>query len=689
MGLYIQHIDGQLIGISHDELGKERRSDLSSLLVLGGDLDRFLKPILDSMRLMRPSTIVGEISKLKSLGEALTHLNQTHLPKSESEWQCLIVNIHRFILTRTDRKSSLKTRSSYVWLTVRGFLTLLVDAGIIPLSAYIPPVRDTLAAVDITPYQDRLLGQLPVEAVSSSAPICKLLCSISLARTNAEYLEELRDTLSCRRHILKEVLTKHWGYIKTNMEFGKKLLASVNWNELEPLIESHPSRDPKNHPAYPLRGQIGLANYLAVIQHKYDGCPWSDHDFRKLNRTCEFIPRQSSFGSIESLATSIGAPDAPYGSGGWSARNVLWWWQSRISHFDVTAITALLIMLNPSWTPAAVLFARVSNRNGKQYLDLADNGATFEVVKHRAKAMKQEILDPLSYEVISTLIHESAPLRRDLLETGDSKASLLFLPYGNQKVVAPIPSSAPGYLSGKAAKGKSIVWLGSIYPELIQGGLVSGTITFMKIRNTEGVLEWFRTKSIRAVSRKLGNTEKVVLQHYIPKALLDAWNTRMIRRFQNLWLSVAASNEKFLLDVTDFGSIADLHAFLSDMLNLHAATDSPLAELLHSGFSSLSGVPRESKLIEDAHLHVAISKGALSALYTYQATVIDLGLYGEALDKVDVVTGLSPRHFMSLADLLQSQLPTDKNPEYVACHDAAMHFASDFANRARWAELIA
>ncbi len=355
-------------------------------------------------------------------------------------------------------------------------------------------------------------------------------------------------------------------------------------------------------------------------------------------------------------------------------------------------ITALLIMLHPSWTPVSVMMAKVTNRHGKLYLDMSDAGYSYEVEKPRAKAMKLESLDPLAYEIISMLIRETSILRNDLAKTGDSKASLLFLPYGKvfgkSKVVAPILSAASGFLSGKNGIKNNFLWIGSVYPHLIKSGLSAGTISFKKIRNTEGVLEWFRTKSLRAVSRKLGNSEKVVLQHYIPRALLDAWNTRMIRRFQNLWLSVAAANEEFLLDVTDFASLADLHAFLRDVLQMHGPTGSPLSELLHQRFNSLAGGNSESKANEEAHLHVAISKGALSALYSYQATVIDLGLPEDILDKQDILTGLSPRHFLVLADLLQSRLPVDKNPDYAACHDAALRFVANPANRAKWVGLL-
>lgn len=689
MGLSAQLVDGRLICIGHDELGREIRSDQSALLILGNDLDRFLSPILDALRLKRSTTIRGSFPKLKSLGEALTHLGVTRLPQSESGWQTLVINIHRFILTRTDRKSSLMTRCSGDWVAVRGFLVSLVDRGLIPVSTYLPPVREALDSLNIAPYLDRLLGQLPSQVVRASASIDKLMCPISLARTDAEYLDELRDTLSSRRHLLKEVLTKHWRHIKTNMEFGKTLLASVDWNELEPLIESHLQGD--SYPAYPLNDLDRLANYLAVIHYEYDGCPWSEGDFQEKYRECEFLPKQSALRSIANFAKRLGAPQAPYGSGGWSARNVLWWWQGRISHFDVSLIAALLIMLHPSWTPSAVLFAKVANRHGKQYLDLSDGGPGYEITKHRAKAMKHEILDPLAHEIVATLIEESSLLRQSLLVIGDSKASLLFLPWGKEKIVAPIPSAAPSYISGKTSRYKTgaMTWLGSVYPELVHSGLISGAITFKKIRNTEGVLEWFRTKSLRAVARKLGNTEKVVLQHYIPKAVLDAWNTRMIRRFQNLWISVAAANEEFLVEVTDFGNLAELHAFLRDILQLHGATDSPLAEMLHHRFQLLSDHEYSQNVRGKGHLHVAISTGALSALYSYQAIVIELGLSEQILDRTDTVTGLSPRHFMSLADLLQSQLPVDKNPDYVACHNMAVSLANKSENRAKWAALMA
>lgn len=692
MGLSIQHINDQLFFTGHDDGGTKFSSDISSLLCLGEDLSTFLNPIIDDFRLKRTTTVQGYVAHLRTFGHAMTHLGVTSLPASESSWQVLIRDIHYFIVTRPDSAASLRTRISSIWMSIRGFLVILVEAGIIPISVYLPPVREALDRLDISAYQDRLIGQTTPTGVDASAKVEKLICSVSLARTDAEYLEEIRDTLAARRHLLYETLVEYWQQIKANFEFGKRLRKSVVWDDLKLLVGNYPMGDPTNHPANPVTGIRGLANYLAVIQHEYDGCPPSDDDLRKFKRQFECLPRFTAISPISAWSVKYGAPAAPYNRQGWSERNVLWWWQGRLSHFDVSMIAALLIMLHPSWTPISILYAKVTNRHGKRYLDLSDKGHSYEVEKPRAKAMKMETLDPLAYEIINTLIQEGAVLREELQAKGDSKASLLFLPYGRTKVAAPLRTGASSFLSNTVSQRKrsNNLWVGMVYPELVAGGMDEGTLSFAKIRNTEGVLEWFLTKSLRAMARKLGNTEKVVLQHYIPKSILDAWNTRMIRRFQNLWISVAAANEDFLLDVTDFSNLSDLHAFLKDLLRLHAPSDSPLAEMLHRRFNVLLGNESSPASIgsNNAHLHVAISKGALSALYSYQATVLHLGLPDDILDKPDLLTGLSPRHFLTLTDLLQTQLPGDKNPEYVAAHEAAILIASDSSNLLQWAQLL-
>ena len=212
-------------------------------------------------------------------------------------------------------------------------------------------------------------------------------------------------------------------------------------------------------------------------------------------------------------------------------------------------------------------------------------------------------------------------------------------------------------------------------------------MSLKKIRATEGVLEWFRTKSVRAAAKKIGNSERVVLEHYIPRALMRAWMTRAVRRFQNLWITVAAADEPFLLDVTDFSSLPELNAFVSDMLRLHAPASSPLAAELHLRLKSsdLTDVPGARQ----GDLHVTLSMASLSALYTYRAAASLALLTREELTRVDPNSGVALDAFIQLADLLQVRLPLDRNPDYRRVHAEAMEGAATSSRVERWAQVIA
>lgn len=686
MAIDIKKIKGAIYAVFPNELGELQKSNLTSLLVLGDDLDRFLEPIRIELQLRRPSSIKGSLSRLRALGEAFCAYGITSLPTSHSNWQQLILDVHRFIMTRTDRKSSLQTRQSCEWQDTRKFFSILIDEGIAPVSIYLPPVREVLSSIDITRYNTGLLGQSVATIISGTSEVDKLLMKISLARTDSEYLEEVRDTLAFRRRILLEALTDYWHTLKSNMDFGRHLISLVSWEQLEPELRKIGKRNRADiHPANPMLGKSELAKYLTIIKYAYDGCPPTDDTLRTMQKENEYLPRLSCLGPINEWTKSIDAPRNFASVDSRLGRNVLWWWQGRISHLDVSMITALLIMLQPSWTPQAVLQARVSNRNGKHYLQLSDIGAIFEINKPRATSMKKEVLDPLSQQIIETLIQIGEPLRNELRESNSQLANLLLLPYGRtNKVSSPKFATANSFLSGTNSRFSGPNWIGAIYPGLTKNGLGEGMITFSKIRKTEGVLEWFRTKSLKAVSRKLGNTERVVLHHYIPKSLLDGWNTRMIRRFQNLWISIATADEDFQLHVSDFNCLEDLHIFLRDMLKLHLPGTSPLASEMHNRFISAEFNKLPQPALIDGHLHVAISSGSLGALYSYQVQILELGLSRDLLERKDPTTGISPHSFLELADLLQSQLPLDKNPRFRNAHDAAMRIVSERILGGQW-----
>lgn len=63
------------------------------------------------------------------------------------------------------------------------------------------------------------------------------------------------------------------------------------------------------------------------------------------------------------------------------------------------------------------------------------------------------------------------------------------------------------------------------------------------------------------MQKRLGNSYRVAIEHYIPESLLQVWNERIIRRFQNTLLALAAAEEDYLPEVVDMPNLAELHRF--------------------------------------------------------------------------------------------------------------------------------
>jgi hypothetical protein len=680
---------GNLIAeISFPQYKEIRRVTISQFLILGQDCGRLLQPIIDRLNLLNPNSIVGQLEGLKWLGDALRWLEITHLPMDDVAWQELVVAIHRFVFTRKDRKVSLKTRCTGYWQSIHKVLSDLIEDGVIPVSVALPSAKENLHLIDISPYYARLLGQSVPEMVQNGT-VDKLLVSISIARRDAEYLEEVRDLLAFRRRLLFDCLKDYWSKVKANYEFGKGLLATVNWDTLKKELEREAAASsPVRNLANAFRGREGLANYLAVCKYVYGGFSNDDSSVLRAKSPdgVEFIKNINSLNALFAAHSELPLPPSFVGVYRHAERQAIHWWLGQLITIDVAMIAALLTMIHPSWTPFSLLRATLTTVDGKLQLGLADTGATFSIDKARAQEMKTEVLDDLSLEIFTTVIEMSAPLRARLAAENDPRAPLLFLPVSKSRNDLTLPTMATGsYVLG--GTNDHSVWVGALYPELVTHGLGKGTISLSKIRHTEGVLEWFRTGSLKAMRQKLGNTEKVVLTHYLPKPLLDAWNVRMVRRFQNLWIAVAAANEPFLLDVTDFTNLTDLHAFLKDMLDLHSRTSSELAKILHDEFGFLRG-ETQSGDVPQGCLHVSVSKASLSALYTYHANVVEAGAPPAVLDTPDAVTGLSPRQFLALADLLLQQLSEDKNPAVRTAHEAALEVARDPSRRSKWGRLF-
>ena len=666
---------GNLIAKIKDDTGKILTKDLSCFDILGNDAFRLLQPIINRFNGTRPRTQEIHLTKLNSsLGHFIIRNKITKLPTNESLWQDFVIELFEYTLCRKDNAANLSSRiKSWNKVIAPAFDLLRDEADIIPLGVDIPRTADRLNLIDITGYHNKVLGDKIPEPAGDI--INKLLGPSLLSRTDSEYLDEIRNQQAYLRRVLYDCLHTWWQQIKSYYLYGQKLLHSVEWSELNAQLCSGKFITAGHKHIAASNTDAGLANLLSILIYKHHGAFRNRYTWES-----KILPSK-----IVRLPDSI----PPAVSKSVSVIMKINWMLGNLSSLDIAACSALLTMQNPMFTPHALLYAKINDKHGKPYLELDNSGQSFRIEKARAKAMKESSLDDLSIDIIKTILEMTSAIRKHFLAQNSLFSDYVFIQHENGIHDVPRQNHIMKKLTGSAKRQDKGLAIYDYFPELIKAGLSNGTISYTKIRSTEGVLEWFRTGSIRAVTRKLGNTQQVVMTHYLPKQLLASWNTRIIRRFQNMWLTVAAANEDFLLEITDFNTLDELHSFLADMLSQHAPTSSLLAEELHKRFSSrLDKSGSKNKASINSRLAIPISKNTLAALYLYHDAALQSGVHPSVLAKPDKITGLIPSQFISLAELLRSQLPHHRDPVARKAHETAIRLASDMHHRLQWSDLL-
>lgn len=662
------------------ESGSLRNVDLSSFLCLSEHEARhFLAPLVRFHGARRPITQQTCMSAIAQLGDAFRALGFRHLPESESSWQDFVYRAFEYVLSRPDKKVRLDKRAG-VWnkILASGLELLRDQEGIIPLGVEILRCTTRIDDSDLSAFKEKMLGDKPAEEVEDVAQ--KLLVDISLARTDAAYLDELRDILAYRRGVLENCLLEWWRQLKAHFEYGQRRIMDVNWQQLKARLDTgrYVTSGGRGKATYHIAlgpGGRDFGNVLAILTHEHEGM-CAKQCFSNSRR----LPHLTGV-RIPADAPSPVSPKI-------TKHQRLNWMLGNLGSIDIAVCAALLIMHNPKYTPHSTLHCKVKDKHGRSFLELGDKRIYFRLEKARAKNMKDAALDDISLDIIRTVSEMGRNHRRRLEEQKSPLAKFLF--FASIRGKCESPSAAVKKLSGAKETKQRHGSIFMYFPQLAAAGLGKGAITFSKIRNTEGVLEWFRKGSISAMARKLGNTTRVTLNHYIPKPLLAAWNARLIRRFQNLWISTAAANEDFLLEVTDFTSLTELHEFLLQMLAQHRPGSSPLATALHQAFGKKSDVSRSASKDSDSNpfLAVNISKQSLSALYLYQEACIAAGPTETGLDQVATSNKVTPRHFLDLAQLMRHRLPEHPDANVREAHEQAVHLAAELQKRLHWKDLF-
>jgi hypothetical protein len=562
-------------------------------------------------------------------------------PTTSPDWQKLLLDFLRFhLLDQIHSKLSVPNRIQRWKGAVRPTLAFLLEERIIPPGVEIPKVdsrREPLAGA-----APPLLGRRPIGTLRSQASRQKLLVNIEFALNDADYLARIEH--ECRQKIatLKSVCVKHWSAMRADHESGAALARSIPEEKIEACIQSGEYRrlapgalidSPLASAALPDGHVWGLAVGKRLLR---EGPGLDCISVGTLRRTPFF--KSDAFNSApyyDALSRLSALPSGAVER--LSSTKQFYRFLGILSGVDVAAACCLLMIEHPQFTPSSLQHAQLCNERGRLYLEA---GMRFSLDKPRAGARKYVVLSELAQEIVTYVITATEPIRRLMRNAGHKAWRYLFLGLQEGGNVGPLHKNPTFSLTRD--RGSMI----RLYPELTEQGLGAGTLDFRRVRNTMGVLRWFETGSLVEMSRCLGNSRQVALTHYLPPALLHAWNARLIRRFQNTLIILAAHEEDYLVEVSDFASLGELLGFIAQLLEEHPDRTSPIASQLHIRLGQRDGAGTDGRL-----LNVRCSPKALAYLYAFDAYAARLE--ESQREYVDPLTGLSARHLIDLSRMIR------------------------------------
>jgi len=619
----------------------------------------------------KPITIKSWWSRLNSvLRPTITDSEMKAFPRKADDWSTLIKNLYLTTLITPEIKSSITTRVAIWNKNLLPFLVYLQDRDQIPISVLIPAMKQVNQAQRKSSFNVSIIGEKSAYKVNNKDQLDKLICPVSLSRTDSEYLDELYYDLERKRNRLHRALTDYWKTLKAFFETAI-LERRVKEKDLYDIY-------PRGNGIPPIRRQFSsghdrksFATYLSLSK-KYKG-------FVKLSSKIEDCGLASRAVMWENKSLWISQfPPSHIEKDKIGYTGKLNWMLGLLGNMDVSFIVALLMMENPKFTFLSLLNCKVEDKDGKSRLELGETSISFTIEKSRAKAFKKEGLSDLSLEIISTLL-EMRTANLANLPTNLSKYLFVILAMNSKDKIFTCAqnSRVTAYLTGRE---DGSLFIGSLFPSLADAGIYRNQLTHSKLRASEGVLEYFRTGSIRAVSRKLGNGTRVALEHYLPKPLIAAYNTRQVRRFQNLMLVSACANEDYLLDAVDFSNLNELHSFILEMLALDSKGNNPLISYLNDKIDATQR--------PQGDLIVNISEKSLSFLYAYKLIAENKNISASALAQKDSKTGLAPIAFITLAKHLNTTLSQHNENSVRETNFSANDKALLMTEKLEWDRLI-
>jgi hypothetical protein len=599
---------------------------------------------------------------LRPLGRFLKWSKLNELPRTFNEWQFFLLQWSLWHISNSGSSMTLESRCD-VWNdAIRPWIEFLVNEDLIPQGMTIPDLK--LPRQVVTGSSKPSIGSSSPRSVYKQNPknLDNTLAGPILWKADVAYLDEFLAQLKEKDRVLADVLDDYWFRLVADFRKGKQLRELVSTDE---LLNRYEKNDWKEKVFPGLRRKTLVASpshpngdawVLKIIDHQMT--VEEDLNCIGIHALREHPAFLASFAKVTSSVKPF--VDATHLLShqieNLSSYLLVMRFTGLLASLDIAVAIAILIREHPNLNPESLAAAKLLCARGKYYLVPQGDGQSiiFSVDKPRAKSRKYCELSQRAVRVLKHILRVTHPVRELMKRAAIPQWRYLFLGIvtesGSWKLGHPVAINA-GILH--RSSGSTLL---NYYPNLAEYGLQAGTLSFERIRNTQGVLSWFDEGSISACATTLGNTEEVSMKNYIPESLLNAWNERIIRRFQNTLLILAAAKEDYLLNVVDLRTASDLNHFIAQLIFENGPDESPIAKKIHELFGhrytfSLPG--EQFDVARNGLLYVRLSSESLAILIGYKKWALENLDHSKLLIK-DSVSGKCPSDFIKLSEVIQA-----------------------------------
>ncbi|MCK8686720.1 hypothetical protein [Pseudomonas umsongensis] len=627
----------------------------------------YAQAAVENLKSESPDSIMDQVEVLKNIQRYAIAKN-IQLPKGAGEWDEYLLGHFEFTLDDLGarEKRSPETRI-YKWSNIERYYKRIQEKDMIPIDSYIPSRH--LSDGNNMPRQQRSPVGKPAQQVLDTSENWNksALISRDLCLDEDEFLHRISKSLSSAIQAITEGCLEYIAKMKAAHKLGQRLIERVNPIELKTRIINKDYYLDGIHVTDP-NSKDGLSWILAGVNYFLtETDQLNSVSYVKLS-SIDFFKGFSS-GSTQDKVTKL--INQTIGSLGINTANVNENFARLLGHLsarDCAAIASILMIDQPKFPSLGLQSAKLQTSEGAPLIEVLidEKIIQFSVEKPRAGQFQVEALTPRSAELLKYTLHCTNAIRTKLKHKNDAKANYLFLTVTKSGVICPGNIDNVMHSNGH-----------TLYNEISHhfAGLHFDKETFSlgSLRVTQGLITYFQTGSLYAVSQRLGNQVQTVKSCYIPNWVQERRYIWMIRAFQAKLVLLATINKPWSLETSDFLTEEDLKVFVSKQLKKTWRSDA-FSQNFRANFKNRE---TNSTIFElsDSHLAFEISEESLAALYTFVDHATK-HTHPKELEKVDPVLNVSINSLIQLKGLIAGLAEANLTSETEKMIAASLHQGS-------------